>query len=213
MMDNTYWLGWQHAEIRPVSHGDGSTKIWPLASVAKGAQIGNNVTIGMYAHIGRNVVVGKGCKIQNGAQLFEGLTLEDDVFIGPHAVFTNVLTPRAFQKAAEFKKTLVKKGASIGANATILCGITIGEYAQVGAGTVVTKDVPAHARVIGVPARMSCWICKCGEPLRGKNPAFDPSCKTGHAVCASCDLKYAVKFNALHPYSITSVEGEVTDAT
>lgn len=193
MKNDFYWLGWQIASItsRGIGDYDSGSKIWPLASVAENAQIGRNVMIGMYAHIGKNVIVGDGCRIQNGAQLFEGVTLEDDVFIGPHAVFTNVLTPRAFQKATEFKRTLVKRGASIGANSTILCGITIGEYAQVGAGTVVTKNVEPYTRVIGVPARATCRVCKCGEALPqivlGNMSQFD---ETLTLPCKTCGKQY-----------------------
>lgn len=182
--------GWE-AGSGPTKIGEG-TKIWSFANVQRGARIGRDVVIGSGVHIGRDVIVGNGCKIQNGAQLFEGVTLEDDVFIGPHAVFTNVLTPRAFQKAAEFKKTLIKKGVSIGANATILCGITIGEYAQVGAGTVVTKDVEAHTRVIGVPARASCKICICGQvmprPIYGD---LGQMAKPIELSCKDCGRRYA----------------------
>ena len=157
------------AKVADDSHsppiGEG-TKIWGFASVEKGVSIGCNCVIGMYVHVGPHVVIGHGCKIQNGAQLFEGVTLEDDVFIGPHAVFTNVKVPRAHvSRKAEFKPTLVKRGASIGANATILCGITIGEYALVGAGSVVTEDVAAHALVYGNPAKPHGAVCKCGERL------------------------------------------------
>ena len=160
---------WPGARFEP-SCEIGDTFIWPGASICRGAKIGDRCVIGRDAHVGPNVVIGNGCKIQNGAQLFEGVMLEDDVFIGPHVVTTNVLTPRAFvNRRAEFKPTLIKRGASIGANATILCGVTIGEYAMVGAGAVVTRDVAAHALVYGNPARPHGAVCKCGEKLVEKS--------------------------------------------
>jgi UDP-2-acetamido-3-amino-2,3-dideoxy-glucuronate N-acetyltransferase len=144
------------------------TKIWHFTHVMAGAVIGKNCMLGQGVHVGPGVRVGDGCRIQNGAQLFAGVTLEDNVFVGPCVVFANVKTPRAFVKrASAFDSIVVKRGASIGANATILPGVTIGEYALVGAGAVVTKDVPAHVIVIGNPAkpRPGVWVCECGEAL------------------------------------------------
>lgn len=145
---------------------DNDTRIWHHVHIMAGARVGARCTLGEGAHVGLNVVIGNGCKIQNGAQLFEGVTLEDEVFVGPHVVFTNVLTPRAaVSRKDAFESTLVKRGASIGANATILCGVTIGEYAIVGAGSVVTKHVEPHEVVVGVPARPHGWACRCGEMM------------------------------------------------
>ena len=132
-----------------------------------GAVIGENCSLGQNVNIGNNVRIGSGCKLQNNVSLYEGVTLEDDVFCGPSCVFTNDLTPRAkYPKGrAGYLPTLVKKGASIGANATIVCGHTIGEWALIGAGAVVSGDVPAHALMLGIPARQAGWVCECGAVL------------------------------------------------
>ena len=178
--------------------GDG-TKIWHSSHVCHSARVGENCNVGEAVHIGPRVVVGDNCKIQNGAQLFEGVTLEDDVFIGPHVVFTNVTVPRAFiNRRAEFKPTLVKHGASIGANATILCGVTIGEYAMIGAGAVVSRDVQPHALMTGVPATHSGWVCRCGVRI-------DPP-----GIRCACGTKLDVKESKLYPYNITAVR--ISDA-
>jgi UDP-2-acetamido-3-amino-2,3-dideoxy-glucuronate N-acetyltransferase len=174
------------------------TRIWAFASVQPGALIGDNCTIGEGVHIGPKVIVGNGCKIQNGAQLFEGVTLEDDVFIGPHVVFTNVTNPRAFvNRKAEFEPTLVKRGASIGANVTIICGVTIGEYAMVGAGSVVTRDVRPHSLVVGNPAQTRQYVCKCGLPVLNpesfgaKESSWDK--RVLDCSCRTCGEKYSYK--------------------
>ena len=148
-----------------VAIGQG-TKIWHFSHILKGSEIGDQCNIGQNVVIGPGVKIGKGCKIQNNVSVYEGVTLEDYVFVGPSAVFTNVYNPRAeIPRMDELKTTLVKRGATIGANATIVCGVTIGEYAFVGAGAVVTKDVPDYALVVGNPARQIGWICKCGHKL------------------------------------------------
>lgn len=134
--------------------GEG-TRIWHFSHVMPGAVIGANCIIGQNSFIDNNVVVGNNCKIQNNVSLYNGVIFEDDVFIGPSVVFTNVINPRAFiERKSEFKSTRICRGASIGANATIVCGVTIGEYALIGAGAVVTKDVPPYALVVGNPARI-----------------------------------------------------------
>ncbi len=145
--------------------GEGS-KIWHFSHVLPGSVIGRNVSLGQSVMVGPNVHVGDGCKIQNNVSIYDGVTLEQDVFCGPSCVFTNVLNPRAhISRKHEFRKTLVKQGATIGANATIVCGVTIGEYAFVGAGAVVTQDVLAYSLVAGVPARWIGWMSRAGEKL------------------------------------------------
>lgn len=145
--------------------GAGS-KVWHFAHILPATVIGQNCVIGQNAMVGPDVRVGDGCKIQNNVSLYKGVTLEDDVFCGPSCVFTNVLNPRAHvQRKDEFKPTLVKRGATIGANATIVCGHTLGAYCMIGAGAVVTRDVPAHALMVGVPARQTGWVSHDGEIL------------------------------------------------
>lgn len=142
------------------------TKIWHFSHILSGSVIGADCVLGQNVMAGPDVRIGNGCKIQNNVSIYKGVTLEDDVFCGPSAVFTNVLNPRAFvARKDEFRPTLVRRGASIGANATIICGNTIGEYAMVGAGTVVMKPVPAFALIVGTPARFLGWISRAGERL------------------------------------------------
>jgi len=142
------------------------TKIWHFSHVMSGARIGRNVVISQNCYIGARATVGDGVRIQNNVSVYDDVELEQDVFVGPSAVFTNVRHPRAFvSRKNEYGKTLVKKGASLGANCTIVCGVTIGEYAFVAAGAVVTSDVPPHAIVGGVPAKVIGFACTCGERL------------------------------------------------
>lgn len=149
-----------------VEIGEG-TKIWHFCHVQKGARIGCNCSFGQNVNVSNNVKIGNGVKVQNNVSIYEGVELEDYVFCGPSMVFTNDLTPRAkYPKgSAGYKKTLVKTGATIGANATIVCGHTLGQWCTIGAGSVVTKDVPAHALMAGVPARQIGWVCRCGQVL------------------------------------------------
>jgi UDP-2-acetamido-3-amino-2,3-dideoxy-glucuronate N-acetyltransferase len=145
--------------------GAGS-KVWHFVHVLPGCAIGRNVVLGQNVMAGPNVRIGDNCKIQNNVSLYEGVELEDDVFCGPSCVFTNVINPRAaVSRKSEFRKTLVKRGATVGANATILCGITIGEFAFIGAGAVVTRDVVPHALMVGAPARRTGWMSRAGEKL------------------------------------------------
>ena len=146
--------------------GEG-TKIWYFCHIQEGARIGKNCSLGQNVNLGNNVKIGNGCKIQNNVSIYEGVELADDVFCGPSCVFTNDLTPRAkYPKGREFyKKTLIKCGASIGANATVVCGHTVGEWAMIAAGAVVTSDVLNHALMMGVPARINGWVCECGDVL------------------------------------------------
>jgi UDP-2-acetamido-3-amino-2,3-dideoxy-glucuronate N-acetyltransferase len=145
--------------------GDGS-KIWHFCHVLSNTTIGHSCVLGQNVMAGPNVTVGNGVKIQNNVSLYAGVTIEDDVFLGPSMVFTNVLTPRAFvERKDEFLPTLIKKGASVGANATIICGVTVGQYAMIGAGAVVTRDVPDYALVLGNPARHAGWVSRTGDRL------------------------------------------------
>lgn len=158
------------------------TKIWHFTHIMSGAKIGRNCILGQNVFVGRNVRIGDGVKIQNNVSVYEGVELEDFVFCGPSVVFTNVLNPRSeIERKSEFRRTLVKRGATLGANCTIVCGVTIGRYAFVGAGAVVTKDVPDFALVVGVPARIVGWVCECGNKL---------SFKGCQATCPYCGKNY-----------------------
>lgn len=142
------------------------TRIWHFCHLMPEARVGENCILGQNVFVDNQVIIGKGCKIQNNVSLYKGVKLEENVFIGPSVVFTNVINPRAFiERKQEFKPTLVQKGASIGANATIVCGTTIGAFAFVGAGAVVTRDVPAYAKVVGNPARQIGWVDKEGNSV------------------------------------------------
>jgi len=142
-----------------------NTRIWHFVHIREGAVIGENCNIGKCVYIDTDVKIGNNVKIQNFATIYRGVEIEDDVFIGPHVTFTNDLYPRAFSKNWKVVPTLVKKGASIGANATIICGVTIGEYAMIGAGSVVTRDVPNFGLVYGNPAKLKGYVCYCGRKL------------------------------------------------
>jgi len=142
------------------------TKIWHFSHLLSGSDIGSNCSFGQNCVVGPNVKIGNGVKVQNNISIYEGVEIEDDVFLGPSMVFTNVVNPRAFiVRKEEFKKTLLKKGCSIGANATIVCGVEIGEYALIGSGTVVNKDVKPYALMVGVPAKQIGWVGKSGNTL------------------------------------------------
>ena len=164
-----------------VEIGEG-TSIWHMSHILKGSRIGKNCKIGQNVVVGPRAIVGHGVKIQNNVSVYEGVTLEDHVFCGPSMVFTNVFNPRSeIPRMNELRPTLVKRGATLGANSTILCGITIGRYALIGAGTVVTKDVPDHALVVGNPGRIMGWMCLCGVKLRVEGK---------EAVCPACGQQY-----------------------
>lgn len=148
-----------------VQVGD-STKIWHFSHILSDVVIGKNCSFGQNCVVGPNVVIGNNVKVQNNVSIYEGVTCEDDVFLGPSMVFTNVINPRSFVvRRHEFKATLLKKGCAIGANATIVCGVTIGEYAMIGAGSTVTRDVKPFALVYGVPAKQHGWVSKAGNKL------------------------------------------------
>jgi UDP-2-acetamido-3-amino-2,3-dideoxy-glucuronate N-acetyltransferase len=142
------------------------TRIWHFCHVMPGAAIGDNCNLGQNVFVDNNVTMGNNVKIQNNVSVYNGVTLEEDVFVGPSVVFTNVINPRSFiERKNEFRPTLIKKGASIGANATIICGVTIGEFAMIGAGAVITKDVKPYALVVGNPGKQQGWVSEAGDSL------------------------------------------------
>jgi len=158
------------------------TKIWHFSHVMPGAVIGERCNLGQNVVVMPGTKIGNNVKIQNNVSIYEGVELEDDVFCGPSCVFTNVLNPRSHvSRKNEYRRTLVKRGGSIGANATIVCGVTLGEYAFVGAGAVVTSDVPPYGLMVGVPARRVGWMCQCGERLHPD---------AGRAACGVCGASY-----------------------
>ena len=161
--------------------GEG-TRIWHFSHVMPGARIGQNCIIGQNVFIGSGTFLGNNVKIQNNVSIYDGVILEDDVFCGPSMVFTNVFNPRSFiSRKKEFRKTLIERGATIGANVTIVCGNTIGQYAFIGAGSVVTKDVPEYALVYGNPGKVKGWVCQCAGEI-----AF----RSGKTVCKTCGKRY-----------------------
>lgn len=165
------------------------TKIWQFCVVQEDVIIGDKCNVGANVFIENGVRIGNGVKIKNNVSLYTGIVLEDDTFVGPNAVFTNVINPRSFiERKKEFKQTIVKKGASIGANATIVCGHTIGEYALVGAGAIVTKDVSPYALVVGNPGRQVGYVCMCGEKL---------TLQEREGCCSKCNSKYIMENDIL----------------
>ena len=180
-MRNRYFVHESSYIDENVEIGEG-TKIWHFCHIQSGARIGKNCSLGQNVNVANNVVIGDSCKIQNNVSLYEGVELEDGVFCGPSCVFTNVVNPRAFiSRKVEFRETRIKRGASVGANATIVCGHTVGRYAMVGAGCVVTKDVPDYGLVCGVPGRLAGYVCRCGVGI---------SFEEGRAVCPACGERY-----------------------
>lgn len=183
-MDKTYFVHKSSYIDEPCQIGTG-TKIWHFSHIMKGCVIGEACNIGQNVVISPSVVLGNGVKIQNNVSVYTGVTCEDGVFLGPSCVFTNVMNPRAFiERKDEYKKTTVKQGASIGANATIVCGHDIGRYAFVGAGSVVTKTIPDFAMVYGSPARIQGWVCRCGEKLSfgSGDETFCSACSAGYKL-------------------------------
>ncbi|MDG6348288.1 UDP-2-acetamido-3-amino-2,3-dideoxy-D-glucuronate N-acetyltransferase [Luteimonas sp. 8-5] len=173
--------------------GAGS-RVWHFAHVCGGARIGAGVSLGQNVFVGNKVAIGDHCKIQNNVSVYDNVTLEEGVFCGPSMVFTNVYNPRSLiERKDEYRDTLVKRGATLGANCTVVCGVTIGEFAFVGAGAVVNKDVPAYALVVGVPARQIGWMSEFGEqldlPVRGE----------GRATCSHSGKQYILQDNSLEP--------------
>jgi UDP-2-acetamido-3-amino-2,3-dideoxy-glucuronate N-acetyltransferase len=172
--------------------GDG-TRVWHWTHICGAAKIGEGCSLGQNVFVGNRVVIGNNVKIQNNVSVYDNVTLEDDVFCGPSMVFTNVYNPRsAIPRKHEFRDTLVRRGATLGANCTIVCGVTIGEYAFVGAGSVVNRDVPPYALMLGVPARRAGWMCYCGMrlPLDDSNP---------RARCGDCGRNYRLTDGACIP--------------
>lgn len=183
MSDKDYFVHESSYVDEPCTIGSG-TKIWHFSHIMRDSQIGQNCNIGQNVVISPGVILGNGVKIQNNVSVYSGVVCEDDVFLGPSCVFTNVINPRSFiARKDEYRPTLIKKGASIGANATIVCGHTIGCYAFIGAGAVVTRDVPDYALMLGNPARIAGYICRCGQKL-----AFN---ENGQAECTACSEKYS----------------------
>jgi UDP-2-acetamido-3-amino-2,3-dideoxy-glucuronate N-acetyltransferase len=171
---------------------DEGTKIWHFSHIQGGTRIGKNCSMGQNVNVGNNVIIGNNVKIQNNVSVYEGVELEDYVFCGPSMVFTNIMNPRSEfpQRGTEFYlKTLVKKSASLGANSTIVCGNTIGKYAFVGAGSVVTRDVPDYAMVFGTPAKVRAWVCACGNRL----DMTTDSKSSEEATCSKCGRSYTKK--------------------
>lgn len=180
-MDKDYFAHESCYVDLPCTIGRG-TNIWHFTHIMSNCQIGECCNIGQNVVISPDVVLGNNVKIQNNVSVYTGVVCEDDVFLGPSCVFTNVINPRSHvSRKSEYKRTLVKRGASIGANATIVCGNTIGQYALIGAGAVVTKDVPDYALLVGNPAIVRGWVCQCGEKLH-----FEKE----QAQCKSCGKKY-----------------------
>lgn len=170
-----------------------NTRIWHWAHVCSGAKIGRDCSFGQNVFIGNKVVIGNNVKVQNNVSVYDNVTLEDDVFCGPSMVFTNVYNPRsAVSRKDEYRNTLVKRGVTMGANCTIVCGVTIGEYAFIGAGAVINKDVPNYALMVGVPAKQIGWMSQYGEkldlPLTGE----------ALATCEATGRKYSLKASEVH---------------
>lgn len=171
---------------------DEGSRVWHFAHVCAGARIGKGVSLGQNVFVGNKVIIGDHCKVQNNVSVYDNVTLEEGVFCGPSMVFTNVYNPRSLiERKSEYRDTLVKKGATLGANCTIVCGATIGEYAFVGAGAVITKDVPAYALMVGVPARQIGWMSEYGEQLDL------PVTGQGRTVCPHTGQTYVLEAGML----------------
>lgn len=170
--------------------GEG-TRVWHWSHVSAGARVGAGCSFGQNVFVANDVVIGDNVKVQNNVSIYDAVTLEDDVFCGPSMVFTNVNNPRSHvSRKHEYRRTVVKKGATIGANATVVCGHVIGEYAFIGAGAVVTRDVPPYALMVGTPARRIGWMCQCGERVDST---------LGEHECAACNTRYQVTGNSCTP--------------
>lgn len=163
------------------------TRIWHWVHISAQARIGDDCSFGQNVYVGNDVVIGNNVKVQNNVSIYDAVTLEDDVFCGPSMVFTNVINPRSHViRKHEYRPTVVRRGASIGANATVICGVTIGAYAFIGAGAVVTRDVPAHALITGVPGRRTGWVCSCGVKLAAGTTVACTACHKTYLVGDAC---------------------------
>lgn len=175
-----------------------NSRVWHFVHVCGGARIGKGVSLGQNVFVGNKVVIGDHCKIQNNVSVYDNVTLEEGVFCGPSMVFTNVYNPRSLiERKDEYRNTLVKKGATLGANCTIVCGVTIGEYAFVGAGAVVNKDIPAYALMVGVPARQIGWMSEHGEQLDL------PLTGSAETICTHTGASYRLEGNNLIKTEVT----------
>lgn len=197
MADNDYFAH-PSAEIADDAQIGKGSMLWHNVQVMRGARIGEDCKLGKNVYVDFGVSIGNRVKIQNGISVYRGVTVEDDVLLGPHMVFTNDLFPRAFNDDYEILPTRVRHGASVGANATIVCGVTLGQYCMVGAGSVVTMDVPDHALVVGNPARLIGYVCECGSKL-----AVDYRQKVKNTVtCERCGKGYALEPTQLSQISV-----------
>jgi len=179
------------AVVDPSAEVGEQTKIWHFVHVCSEAKIGRGCVLGQNVYIGKAAELGNGVKVQNNVSVYEGVQIEDHVFLGPSCVFTNVINPCAFiERKREFRPTRVGRGASVGANATIVCGVKLGDYCLIGAGAVVVKDVAPYAKVVGNPARRIGWVCRCGEPLDGE---------PGEAICQGCGDRYRIDDRSCRP--------------
>lgn len=185
-MEERYFVHPSSYVDEPCAVGDG-TKIWHFCHIMSGCRIGENCNLGQNVVISPGVTLGRNVRVQNNVSVYTGVVCEDDVFLGPSCVFTNVINPRSFiDRKAEFRETRLCKGSSVGANATIVCGHRIGRYALIGAGAVVTRDVPDYALVTGVPGRVAGYVCECGQRLRFEN---------GRAQCPECGKRFIQEEN------------------
>ena len=182
------------AIIDPGADIGDETRIWHWVHVSSGARIGSRCSLGQNVFVGSNVVIGDNCKIQNNVSLYDNVSLEDDVFCGPSMVFTNVYNPRSHvSRKHEYRDTLVRRGATLGANCTVVCGVTLGRYAFVGAGSVIVRNVPNYALVVGNPARIIGWMCACGVKVAaGSTPP-------ARVTCPACSAAYAGDAGQLTP--------------
>jgi UDP-2-acetamido-3-amino-2,3-dideoxy-glucuronate N-acetyltransferase len=193
-LERTYSLHESSYVDEPCEIGAG-TRIWHFSHIMRNCKIGEGCNIGQNVVISPDVKIGRNVKIQNNVSVYTGCILEDDVFCGPSMVFTNVINPRSHViRRDEYKRTLVRRGASLGANSTIVCGIAIGRYAFVGAGSVVTRDVPDYALIYGNPAKVRGWVCACGVKLPFVIDANDE-----HCICSACGQEYRRSGSAVEP--------------